>query len=219
VPITSKREAVIKRRDKEVVKSLTLDLKAVKPQKAGVAASVWLLSAMLIVLPMAVLTGIRGDFAEWSQTSGFWVLFSFTLVAGYGLALSAFKLCIPGESISPLWLGVLSFLLVAWSGFVIVDYEFTIISGASSGLLCIGNLLALAFLPATLAFIMARRLSPTQLWKTGALVSLGVLVVAAFGVNLNCPSIQGVHYILWHGLPVIVMAVFLGFLGKSILRW
>jgi len=176
------------------------------------------------VLVFVLLTlGLRLDFATARHEFGF----PFATVAALGLLVSAsflaFTLAIPGRDISSLarrgpqvFLGL--FLLVLFFQAVPAGQHFN--DGlALSGLHCSVAVFFLGLIPGLLALLALRRLAPVYPAATAGAWGMAMGAAGALGICFHCPAHNAVHLIVYHALPVVLLAALARGVGQKILRW
>jgi len=210
----------------DLIKSLSREVKPVK----RLAAPHWRFFAWLFLACTSVLVGIllmgpRGDlgarFIEWS----FWIECATLFVATVVSAYAAFLMSVPGMKFSR-WLTLVPLIsLIFW--LVLLGYR--MLSGALSGdpqaitcsasSICAQDILILAWLPSAILIIMIRRAAPIRLALNGLFILLSAGAVAALGTQFVCCDSSPMHALLWHFVPVVVIALLGWWIGKKVLRW
>lgn len=80
-------------------------------------------------------------------------------------------------------------------------------------------LLALSGLQLIVAFIVARRAAPTNLYRTGTWLGASAGAMSLLAMQFICEHDSFSHLMLWHALPIALLVVATAFLGKKLLRW
>lgn len=139
------------------------------------------------------------------------------LIAGF----AAFCMSIPGSRLNR-WAYGLLIPLYLWFGYHGLGYIRDIRADSSSmldtHLFCGKFILFSSIVPAVLLGIMIRKGFAVRYRFVGFLVGLVPAVFAAFYLHSQCKLYAHNHVMLWHVLPVVLIA-FLGmFLGKILLK-
>jgi hypothetical protein len=80
--------------------------------------------------------------------------------------------------------------------------------------------LGVAALPGgALALHLVRRAAPVSGALAGALVGLGAGLVADAALHLHCAVVDPWHVALYHGFPVVLLALLGAGLGRRLTRW
>jgi hypothetical protein len=175
--------------------------------------------AGLCILAAVSVLGLREDFFD-SLNSIFFIFESLVLLAvGILASASALTLSIPGRESRKTFLLPLVTLAI-WVG--LTGYSF-LKYGQSPllfkfGFACLSDIVLASLPPSALLFFLIRRAAPLKRDKVGFLILLSGAAYAALGVQLTCIDDSPVHVLLWHLLPVVVVAGLGIFVGKRVLH-
>lgn len=134
-------------------------------------------------------------------------------------ALSAFILTVPNSrnrrfDIVPLTVVIFWFCSVAYmlASSDVVD--------SHAGLSCILCIIGLSIAPGALLFYMLKKAAPMKSGLVGLLAALSSLAFAGIGVQCLCAkSSDAAHVIVWHLMPVCILAVVGLLIGRVIFKW
>jgi len=80
-------------------------------------------------------------------------------------------------------------------------------------------ILTISALPGIWLFDMLRRAAPLEARYTGVFAALGALACGALGTQFVCPIDAPGRQLLWHFVPVIVLASLGLAMGARLSRW
>jgi hypothetical protein len=200
----------------DLIRQLVLDLQPVKRLTSPARR------AAQFALPIAALTvastglaGVRAELllklrepAYLAETAIVSTLFTLATVA-------AFSSGVPGVRLrSALWL--LGLVASTWLIFVATRY-FAVPAPFSlpSGIACVLRTLLLGVSPASALFIVLRRAAPLEGGTSGALVMISAGALAMLGTRALCGKEDGAHVLLWHVLPLGLLALLGYVLGRA----
>lgn len=177
----------------------------------------WMAGAVLCTFVGVATFGFRPDLHERALIGSFLFQGGVLLTASVLSALAAFAFSVPGEGKpSRVWLALTSLFL--WIAFLFVSL-FT--SGnfiAGAGYSCIRDIVVLGLIPGFSLFLMIRAAAPLKPSLTGILGALAVSGLGALGTQFICKNDNPLHIILWHFLPIVVLASCAAALGRFLLR-
>ena len=210
------------------IDSLATDLQPVSPLPAPVMrAALMSLTALVLVTGMiSFLGGPRADWLSVLQNPIFMSGDILMLVAGFLSAVAAFTLAVPDTKIRKPVIALLCSATVIWVVICLyaaasltaqgVQAEITDIGKSAA---CFKALIFMSALPLAVSFYMALRAAPVWRGWTGYALTLSMASFGAFGMRFFCPSDSYAHLLLWHFLPVVILSVLGGVLGRIILRF
>lgn len=208
------------------IKSLSTGLKPVRRLPSPyVRFSYWLLASILATAVLLFFRGVRSDLVQALSDPEFLIQSLLLVLMTVMAAISAFIMSVPGEKQSKhRWYlaGILGSLLAmilifsAWKSYNSGNMRAWF---PGSGLSCLVSISILSAFPGILLFAMLRRAAPLRLSVSGSSAFLAVTALASLASNINCDSNIPAHILVWHFIPVLVMALIGARLGKWFLRW
>ncbi len=217
-----------------LIDRLSTDLKPVRPALSPVRATLlWVFFTALSTLALfAAVLHFRTNWEGVSDRVTFWIALSSLLATMFGCATVAIRSGLPGRvrSATSELLGPVAFAF--FCGSLAFDFFASPVQssplGASlllkgleprSGMHCSLTVLFLAVLPALLLAWRLRKTAPTEPKQAGCWAGLAAGAAGAFGLAFCCPSENPVHLLIWHGLPVLSLALLGGQFGQRLLKW
>lgn len=203
----------------DVIRTLVADAEPVRrlPAEATRCAR-WAAAASSIVVLGALALGPRPDLASKAGDTRFLGEAAALLVLFVVSARAVFRLSVPGEERSLGTTALPSAALLLWA-VVLLHRAWPLGStpgfDLSPGYRCVGRLLVLGISPAIIGFVLVRRAAPLKKAWTGALLGLASFSAAALGSRALCVIDRPEHVLLWHVLPVAVIAS----LGATLGAW
>jgi hypothetical protein len=209
----------------ELIRKLVADARPVRRLSPwSLRAALWLLVALVSAAIVVLWFGARRDLASVVSTPAFafeeLMLLAITVTAAAGALL----LSVPGEERSALvrWLPVTAAVAVLfWVGGELV---FAAATGGATGRFgpawhCVGRTISVGLVPGVVLLLMVRGAAPLRAAWAGLLALLATSAVGVLGTNIICPNDRPLHVLLWHVLPMTVIAAAGGALGGWLLRW
>lgn len=132
--------------------------------------------------------------------------------------LSAFVLSIPDEEVSK-FSAVPIFVLIFW--FALMTYMFASVdlNDSRPGIICVLRIIGLAAAPGALLFYMLKKAAPMRTGLVGLFAALGALGFGEIGVQFLChKALLETHVIVWHLIPVSVLALVGILIGRTAFR-
>jgi len=86
------------------------------------------------------------------------------------------------------------------------------------GFTCLSDIILTSLPTSAVLFFLIRKAAPLKRDKVGFLVLLSGAAYAALGVHFTCIDDSPLHIVMWHLLPVVIVAVIGIFLGRRVLR-
>ena len=178
-----------------------------------------------VTLAMVVLQlGFRPDLVIAMHSFAFWMKWTYTLSLAVIAILATAHLARP-EAQRPRWLWLLAVPIVALAAVAAGELIRTPTSGWAelwmglSWRICSTRVATLS-LPIFAGLVVAfRRLAPTRLRLTGAVVGLAAGAFGATLYCLHCPEVSAVFVLTWYTLGIAVAAAIGALLGPKLLRW
>lgn len=178
-----------------------------------------------VTLAMVVLQlGFRPDLVIAMHSFAFWMKWTYTLSLAVIAILATAHLARP-EAQRPRWLWLLAVPIVALAALAAGELIRTPTSGWAelwmglSWRICSTRVATLS-LPIFAGLVVAfRRLAPTRLRLTGAVVGLAAGAFGATLYCLHCPEVSAVFVLTWYTLGIAVAAAIGALLGPKLLRW
>lgn len=84
---------------------------------------------------------------------------------------------------------------------------------------CLGLIVLISALPATMALRLLQRGAPTAPGLAGALAGLAVSAGAATGYSLFCVQDNPLFFVTWYGAAIGIVTLACGLAGARLLRW
>jgi hypothetical protein len=200
-----------------VIQELVTQCQPIEPLKPpAIRFSQWAISALVLIF--VGVTILRPPNEIWARVND--PSFVVTALAMLSLAListfSAFVLTIPDDrnrrfDLFPMGTVIVSFMLV---GYLLLTSN---VADSHPSYICVLRIIGLSVLPAALLFQMLRRAAPLRPGLTGLLAVLGSLSFSEIGVQFLCLNSLGSHVLVWHLLPIGLIALAGFSLGKLVL--
>jgi len=180
--------------------------------------------AVLSLVIVLALWGLRPDFAHAMATPAFWMKTAFTLLLAIAGFTAVAKLARPGGSarsaslvicIAVLGMGVAAIIQLASAPSA--AWKSLVMGGTSA--VCPWLILALSLPIFAGAFWAMRAMAPTRLHLAGAAVGLASGAISASAYAMSCAESTMPFIFVWYG-GAIATATFIGWLvGPRLLRW
>ena len=202
----------------DLIEDLAKGLEPVKPVKLpALRLSFWIAVSFISVLLGVYLYGVRSDWQEVISAPSFLVETALIFATLIFSAWAAFLFGVPGEG-RAIFRFVPLLLVVFWFGFLAARVLKTYFM-PGMGFSCIKMTLVIGLVPALLAFVMLCRSAPMDKFWVGVLSALSGASFGAFGVQFVCVHTDAGHNMVWHYLPVVIIALLGGCLGPYIFCW
>jgi len=212
----------------KLIDSLTQDLQPVRALRGPVTrGTIMSFTALVLVTGMiALLGGPRADWLTVLQNPVFMSGDILMLVAGFISAVAAFTLAVPDTKIRKPVIALLCTATIIWVGIclfaavsVTAESFHAEITDIGKSAACFKALIFMSALPLIISFSMALRSAPVWRGWTGYALTLSMASFGAFSMRFFCPSDSYAHLLLWHFMPVVILSVLGGLLGRIILRF
>lgn len=212
----------------ELIDALTRDLQPVRRLQAPCmrAAALCGFALAAVAAVIHVLGGPRPDWRDVLHSPALMAGDLLMPVAGFLAAVAAFILAVPDTKIRRPVVLLLGLATLAWAGICLkaaaavtlqdIHAEFHEIAESAA---CVKALVFMSAIPLAASFFMALRAAPVWRGWAGYALTLSMASFGAFGMRFFCPSDAPSHLMLWHFLPVVILSVFGGLLGRVILRF
>lgn len=175
---------------------------------------------LIVIMPI----GLRPDLAVAVTGSMFWMKIAYTATIG-AVAVAAAAVLFRPETSPPRWLWLLAVPVAVFAmgsireAMSMPPSDFTAMWFGPSWTVCSGLILALSLPVAAALTLVARRLAPTRLRATGAMIGLASGGLSATLYSLHCPEAGASFVLTWYTLGMIAPAVVGALLGPRLLRW
>jgi hypothetical protein len=203
-----------------LIEDLVNDLKPTLPTpKVGRCLAIWALTSVLLGLTALYLLGPSNQVQNYAPI--------FTLF-GLGLFFTAqaFLLAIPGRGLLIKYLPRAALvtvvaLLATIAPFTHRDWHNDIQIGLSLlGVRCALLTLGFSLTPILVAwFIIRQRFAVTRPLETGFFAAAGAACIALASIGLHCGDSTSTHNLIWHIVPVLLLAAIVTLLSRVAMRW
>jgi hypothetical protein len=212
-------------RTEELIRSLAKEAGPVRRLPSWLIRTVsWLVLAVVSGVAVVAGIGARSDLADVLSTPAFALGSVLLVLTAFTAAAGALILAVPGAERSAVirWLPVTAaiaaltwvageLVTVAASGGGVGRF------GASWG--CVERTVWVGVVPGIVLFAMVGRAAPLRAAWAGMLALLATGAVGVLGTNVLCPVDRPLHLLLWHVLPMPVLAALGAGLGLWLLAW
>jgi hypothetical protein len=186
--------------------------------------ALWTALALVSVATVVLVLGARRDLLEVLTSPGFAVEELLLLTTAVTAAAGALIVAVPGAERSALvrWLPVMAGVAaLAWAGAVLAVAAAT--DGATGRFVpawhCVGRTVAAGLVPGIALLIMVRSAAPLRAAWAGLLALLATSAIGVLATNMICFNDRPLHVLIWHVLPMSVIAALGAALGVWLLRW
>jgi Negative regulator of sigma F len=208
----------------ELIRALSRDLQAVRPppEPLAMATGWWLATWLFVVTVTITAAALRPGAAQQLWESPHFLLESLTgLLAGWLIALAAFRSSIPGDGQRGLLSAGMGLGLI-WLLSYVVGLEFPALAASMAGKRadCFLETLVYALPPALLGRWLCGRYMPLAPARTTALIAVSGAMVPALFMQLAC--MYGPEHILTHHIlpiPAVVATLLAGDWLWRAIRW
>jgi hypothetical protein len=180
--------------------------------------------AMITLVLVAALLGVRPDLHSAMLGFSFWMKWAYTISLGVGAVLVVSRLSQPtATSIRGFWFLAIPVLLLAGIGIGELastpSRMWLAMWLGQSWMVCPWLVLGLAA-PIFIGLLWSfRRLAPTRFRATGAAAGLAAGAWAATIYCLHCPEVSAIFVLTWYSLGIVLAAALGAILGPRLLRW
>jgi hypothetical protein len=204
---------------------LVKDLKPVGPPRSPTAyAAIWALASAPLIVGIVVFGGkLRSDLATQLGHAPLWGMLIAAVLLLFTAARAAFTLALPGR---PARRTRLVPFVVIWSLLAALLVQLGLGLGGdlvtgldASGFACAAMVTAFSVVPMALAFLMLRRLAVMNAAAAASAAAFAAAAVGLLGISLHCEVELATHLIVYHVLPVLLIAALAGVALAKWLRW
>ncbi len=209
----------------ELIRSLAEDATPVRRLPPWLTRTVaWLAFAVACGVAVVVWMGARRDLVDVLLTPAFALETLLLALTTFTAAAGALILAVPGEERSAVvrWLPVTA--AVAALLWVVGELVTVAAAGGAVGRFgpawaCVLKTVWVGLVPGIVLFAMVGRAAPLRAAWVGMLALLATSAVGVLGTNVICPVDRPLHVLLWHVLPMAVLAAIGAGLGLWLLAW
>ena len=219
--MTDAQEITHEERHRALVERLAANLKPVRPLwPVRVRLGLWLLLQVVVLGWVASHT--PNDFTRKLESSRYLlevVLFAVTAILA---AVIALRSAIPGRPVRIGELGGILVLLLAGSGLVMTQplrTPYPLSEFVSLGLGCAMWTCLLAAAPWFALWWAVKRGAPMRAWTAGLAVGAAAALFSFAWMRIRCPNDERLHLLIWHLLPVLLIAALSTLAGVLWLRF
>lgn len=210
--------------ERELIDLLVRDARPVRPLATpAVRLARWVGAAALCLTAGVGWLRVRHDLADVWTTPGFLLQAALLLSAAVLSAGGAFVLSVPGAERRGLTRGLPLLAAAMWGLWLAAGWGLAPAGAAAEwprpAPMCAVEVIALGLAPGVLLFVLVRQAAPLRLTWTGVLAALATGALGALGSQFVCADDSPAHLLLWHFLPMAVLATAGIVLGRVILRW
>ncbi len=203
-----------------LIHNLALECRPVRPIGHPIKRFlIWILSSTLLLAAGIIILSPPQDILESILTTTFLVPAVSMLAISLISALSAFVLSVPDAEARKLDIVSIAVLI---GSFAVMAYMFAISDPIDSrpGFRCILKIVGLSIPPGAVLFYMLKRAAPMNSRLTGLLAGFGALSLGGLGVQFVCHRSElFAHLVVWHFLPMCVLALTGIVIGNRMFRW
>lgn len=201
---------------KNLIQKLSNDHKKVKPvESVPVQFLKWILISILCLLAGIGTLGLREDWQFLFKTPLLLLQNILLLISFISVGFCALNLARPGRlTIKIITLSLLT-PIIMWGAVLLImiltdSYQPQKAFKISFG--CIKDILIIGMLPGAALFFFISRGVILKRFLSGLMSTLAFLMIGAWAVQFTCHNDDPLHIVIWHFLPIIVLAL----IGASI---
>jgi hypothetical protein len=203
----------------ELIGRLVRDTRPVKrSSRPLVLFAKWSAIGLFYLAAGVLMIGARDDLANVWQESEFMVhtliVFSVTVLAATG----AFKVSIPDRQ-QRFLVRCSAIALTAWLAWIVSALVAASEPHAGYGWKCLRNIVVLAVPLGVLTYYMISRAAPLRTGTAGWLAALSAAAAADLATRFICRNDHALHALIWHFIPILVLACSGLVLGRVVFRW
>ena len=183
----------------------------------------WTVATALCLAASVAWVEVRHDLAASMRTMSFLVQAGLLLVTALLSAAAALVVGVPGASSSRTvrWLPLIA--TATWAAWlvaaIVAQPEVSRVWWPAAAPHCALDVTLLGLVPGFLIWSLVRRAAPLRPGWTGLLATLTAASVGALGTHLVCPNGDAAHLLVWHFVPVALLAAAGIQLGRRLLHW
>jgi len=219
--MTDAQEISHEERHRALVERLAANLKPVRPLwRVRARLGLWLLLQVAVLGWVASHT--PNDFMRKLESTRY--LLEVVLFAGTAIlaAVIALRSAIPGRPVRISELGGILVLLLAGSGLVMtqpIRTAYPLSEFVSVGLGCAMWTCLLAAAPWFALWWAVKRGAPMRAWAAGLAVGAAAALFSFAWMRIRCPNDERLHLLIWHRMPVLLIAALSALAGTLWLRF
>lgn len=203
-----------------LIHNLSLQCRPIRPVGHPVKGFlIWVFASTLLLIAGILIVGPEHNVVSSEPLTNTFILPAVAMLCiSLICTLSAFVMSIPNEeatkfSILPI------FVLIVWFGLMTFLFASVDLHDSRPGILCVLRIIGLSAAPGALLFYMLRRAAPMRTGLIGLFAAVGALGFGELGVQFLChKSLLETHAIVWHLVPVCVLAFVGVVIGRTTFR-
>jgi hypothetical protein len=180
---------------------------------------IWVLASILLLIAGVLIVGPEHNVISSEPLTNTLIVPAVAILCiSLICTLSAFVMSIPNEearkfSMLPI------FVLIVWFGVMTYLFASADLHDSRPGILCVLRIIGLSAAPGALLFYMLRKAAPMRAGLIGLFAAVGALGFGELGVQFLChKSLLETHVIVWHLVPVSVLALVGVVIGRTTFR-
>ena len=203
-----------------LIHNLSLQCRPIRPLGHPVKRFlIWALFSILFLIAGVLIIGPANN-VVWSgvPTPAFIFPALAMLFISLVCTLAAFVMSVPNEEARK-FSALPILVLIFWFGLMTYMFASADLEDSRPGLICILRMIGLAAAPGALLFYMLRKAAPMRTGLIGLFAAIGALAFSEIGVQFLChKSLFETHVIVWHLIPVCVLALVGLVIGRTAFR-
>ena len=181
-------------------------------EQPSVRLARWAIASTALALVSVAILGVRPDAAAQLMNGWFVARATATLVIVDAAAIVAFFLSVPGVEPSRLvralpWAASLIWAVMLAGRIAATESPLDLLLQVTPHPSCALLIVATAILPGAMLVRMLQDAAPLQAASTGGLAGLASLALGALGTQFVCTNDAAAHHLLWHFIPVVLLAL------------
>jgi hypothetical protein len=208
-------------RKDEIVEQLATDLRPVRRLSSGAAIVLWLSLSWAFVIAITLATGdLRPGVFEQLQHSPRFVI---ECLLGFGVGVFAFRgavlLALPGRMSWRRAIPAVHAMVALWIAVYVYGLVDPALEPSTLGYRrhCFSETLLFSGPPVALGLFLIARRTPIRRGWVGGLIGASAASLPALIMQIAC-MYDPKHILLFHLMPVVILGIMAGLLGKLILR-
>ena len=178
----------------------------------------WSAIGLLYLAAGVLMIGTRDDLAKMWHESGFIVHTLLVLGVTVLAATAAFRVSIPDHQ-QEFLVKSSAIALAAWLAWLVSALVAASESHPGYGWRCLRNIVVLAIPLGMLTYYMISKAAPLRTGTAGWLAALSAAAAADLATRFICRNDHGLHALIWHFIPVVVLGCIGVVLGRVVFRW
>ena len=172
----------------------------------------WAIASTALALLVVLALGVRPDLAAAMRDGWFVARAAVTLGIVVGAALLALMTSVPGLPAPPRvralpWLASVAWFAMLAGIIAATRSPLATLAQTSPHPSCVLFIVAIATAPAATLLRMLRHAAPLERARAGGLVGLAGAALGALGAQFVCANDAAAHHLLWHFIPVVLLAL------------